>query len=243
MFSNEIFGIVEDDEGCLWLSCSRGVFRVRKSDLAGLDSGRLKTIPCVTCGKADGMESPQCNGGGQTRGWKSADGRLWFPTSKGLATVDPKTVTIRRTPPQVYIEQVVADKRALILDELARVRNRPPDVPLRMPPGRGDVEFHYTALNLSAPEKGRFKYKLEGIDPDWMDAGGCRTAYYNHIPPGDYLFHVIASNDSGVWNEIGALSPWCFCRITGRRGGLKAWGRCSFSASPPVAHYMLPEEG
>ena len=204
LFSNEIFEIVEDDEGCLWMSCSRGVFRVRKSDLANLDAGRLKTIPCVTCGKADGMESPQCNGAGKPAAWKSADGRLWFPTSKGLVTVDPKTITVDRLPPQVYIEQVIADKKPLIQDELTGARNAPPGRPMRIPPGRGDFEVHYTALNLSAPEKSRFRYKLEGINSEWVEAGTRRTAYYNNISPGEHQFHVIACNKDGEWNQTGA---------------------------------------
>lgn len=210
LFSNEIFEILEDDESCLWMSCSRGVFRVRKSDLTSLDAGRLKTIPCVTCGKADGMESPQCNGAGKPAAWKIADGSLWFPTGKGLVTVDPKTITIDRIPSQVYIEQIIADKKPLIKGELTGARTVPPRVPVQVPPGRGDFEVYYTVLNLSAPDKSRFKYKLEGIDSDWVDAGGRRTAYYNNIPPGNYLFRVIACNKDGVWNEAGASLAMVF---------------------------------
>ncbi|HEY3915855.1 MAG TPA: triple tyrosine motif-containing protein, partial [Verrucomicrobiae bacterium] len=77
--------------------------------------------------------------------------------------------------------------------------------PIRIPPGRGELEFHYTALSLSAPEKNRFAYKLEGVDREWIDAGSRRTAYYYNIYPGQYRFHVIACNNDGIWNETGAV--------------------------------------
>jgi len=78
-----------------------------------------------------------------------------------------------------------------------------PTYPLTVPPGRGELEFHYTALSYTVPEKNRFKYKLEGFDSDWVEAGTRRTAFYNNTPPGSYTFRVIAGNNDGVWNELG----------------------------------------
>jgi signal transduction histidine kinase len=75
---------------------------------------------------------------------------------------------------------------------------------LVVPPGRGEVEIHYTALSFRAPEKNRFKYKLEGVDRDWIEAEGRRVAYYNNLAPRDYGFQVIACNNDGIWNETGA---------------------------------------
>lgn len=207
LFSDVIFSILEDDEGWLWMSCPQGVFRVRKNDFAALDQGTLTTLSSIVYGKADGMESPQCNGAGKPSAWKSSDGRLWFPTSKGLVTVDPRTVKIDHHPPTVYIEQVVADRKPLLSSGASDSQNAlaPGSAAmLRIPPGHGELQFQYTALNLAAPQKSRFQYKLDNIDADWVDAGTRRTAYYNNLPPGTYQFHVKACNQDGVWNETGA---------------------------------------
>jgi len=208
LFSDEIFEILEDDDGWLWMSCSKGVFRVRKKDLDALDRGECEHFASVVYGKSDGMESPQCSGVGKPGAWKSRDGRLWFATSKGLVTVDPKTTRINLAPPPVYIEQVSADRKTLAnalwqaKREKASKGPKPPVVVV--PPGRGELEFHYTALNLQAPENCRFKYKLAGLDVDWIDAGTRRVAHYNNVYPDRYDFQVIACNKDGVWNESGA---------------------------------------
>jgi len=199
LFSDEIFSIVEDDEGWLWMSCSKGVFRARKRDFDDFDAGKTKSIASIVYGKTDGMESPQCNGAGKPAVWKGRDGRLWFPTSKGVVAVDPRTTKIDRVPPPVYIEHVLVDKKPLPQEFGTNDRRT-----VKIPPGNGELEFQYTALSLSAPEKERFKYKLQNIDSDWVDAGSRRTAHYNNLSPGKYGFQVIACNKDGVWNEMGA---------------------------------------
>lgn len=197
LFSDEIFSIIEDDEGWLWMSCSRGVFRARKRDFDEYDAGRMKSIASIAYGRTDGMESPQCNGAGKPSVWKARDGLLWFPTSKGVVVVDPRTMKMDHVPPPVYVEQVTVDKAPLKFAAGG-------EAPIHVRPGHGELEFHYTALNLSAPEKTHFKYKLDKIDTDWVDAGNRRTAYYNNVSPGTYTFHVIACNKDGIWNEAGA---------------------------------------
>ena len=204
LFSDEIFSIVEDDEGWLWMSCSKGVFRVRKQDFEDYDQGKTGRLASIAYGKSDGMESPQCNGAGKPAAWKSRDGRLWFPTSKGVVAINPKTIRIDRMPPPVYVEQLIADKKALLpLSGLW-------EGPVRIPPGRGELEFHYAALSLSSPGRDRFKYKLDSVDSDWVDAGSRRTAYYNNVSPGHYRFHVIACNKDSIWNETGASLEFVF---------------------------------
>jgi ligand-binding sensor domain-containing protein/signal transduction histidine kinase len=208
LFSDEIFGILEDDEGWLWMSCSQGIFRVRKQNLDDLDSGGIEMIGSSVYGKNDGMESPQCNGGGKPSAWKSSDGRLWFPTSKGLVVVDPKTVGGNRVPPAVFIESVVADAKTIengrnnLAGAASVLRSR--TAPLRVRPGQGELEFQYTALDFSAPEETRFKYRLDKVDGAWIDAGGRRVAYYNNLAPGTYRFEVTAGNRAGGWNPNGA---------------------------------------
>jgi len=201
LFSDEIFEILEDDVGWLWMSCSKGVFRVRKDDFDAIDQGARESVVSIAYGKADGMESPQCNGSAKPAGYKTADGRLWFATSKGLVMVDPKSVKRNLIPPPVYIEQVVADKEQTARHHAASIPIAPSDsAPIRIGPGRGELEFHYCALSFQQPERCRFKYKLEDVDPDWIDAGSQRAAFYNNLSPGDYRFHVIACNPDGVWS-------------------------------------------
>jgi ligand-binding sensor domain-containing protein/signal transduction histidine kinase len=208
LFSDEIFAVIEDNQGWLWMSCSKGVFRVRKRDLDAFDDKKIETIASLVYGKNDGMESPPMNGNGKPSAWKSSDGRLWFPTSKGLVAVNPETIRIDEEPPAVFIETVAADEKTVAngRDELAGVTSvlARRSVPLVVPPGRGELEFQYEALGFSAPEKERFKYRLEGVDSKWINAGLRRAAYYYNLAPGTYHFQVSACNQDGVWNETGA---------------------------------------
>jgi len=208
LFSDEIFGILDDSQAWLWMSCSKGIFRVRKKDLDAFDRGKIETIPSLAYGKNDGLETPQCNGGGKPSAWKSRDGRLWFPTSKGLVTVDPKTVKLDEEPPSVFIEVVVADERTIetgrtdLAGATTVLKRR--TSPLRIPPGRSELEFQYAALDFAAPEKEHFEYRLEGVDAGWINAGTRRVAYYNNLAPGRYRFEVKACNKDGVWNQAEA---------------------------------------
>jgi ligand-binding sensor domain-containing protein/signal transduction histidine kinase len=207
LFSNEIFEILEDDFGWLWMSCSKGVFRVSKKNLDDFDARRIPALTSIVYGHDDGMESVLC-GDGKPGAWKSRDGVLWFPTGNGLVAFDPRILKIDRTPPPVYVEDVIADHRSLTYPNalgqpggLSFQTSFPME--LRVPPGRGELEFHYTAITLQRPERSRFKYKLEGIDPEWIDAGTRRAAYYNNLSPGHYRFSVTACNSDGVWNDAG----------------------------------------
>ena len=111
LFSDEIFDILEDNEGYLWMSCSKGVFRVAKKDFDDFDQGKINAVSCLAFGKSEGMESPQCSGTGKPAGWKTQDGRLWFPTSKGLVMVNPVTIRKDNFRPPVYIESVLAEQK------------------------------------------------------------------------------------------------------------------------------------
>jgi ligand-binding sensor domain-containing protein/signal transduction histidine kinase len=208
--SDEIFEILEDDDGFLWMSCLNGIFRVGKKSLDDFDRGKITSIPCTSYGKTDGMVSLQCNGVSKPAGWKARDGRLWFATTKGLVVADPK-VKANETPPPVVIEEVMADKREVLgfrFQVSGNGQHLKPETEtlgtLSIPPSHGELEFHYTALSFQDPEKNRFKYKLEGVDREWVDAGGRRVAYYNNLDPGRYEFRVMACNNDGLWNSSGA---------------------------------------
>jgi signal transduction histidine kinase/ligand-binding sensor domain-containing protein/CheY-like chemotaxis protein len=191
LFDDGIWLILEDGQSNLWMSSPRGIFRVSKQDLNDFADGRITSIASVAYDKADGLKSSQGVGGSQPVGWKSRDGRLWFSTFQGVTVVDPQRMSTNALPPPVVIEEILVDGEALAADS-------------RVPAGREKFEFHYTGLSLLAPERVRFKYMLEGVDRQWIDAGTRRVAYYTNIPPGDYRFRVLASNNDGVWNETGA---------------------------------------
>ncbi len=195
LFDDIVFRVLEDDRGDFWMSCNRGIFRVARRQFDDLDRGRIKRLNSVAYDAHDGMPSRECNGGFQSAGWKDSGGKLWFPTIKGAVAVDPQNVRTNGLPPPVVVEEVTADDKALDPGRQAQV-----------PPDAGKIEIRYTALSLLHPAKVRFKYKLEGYDRDWIDAGTQRVAHYTNLPPGVYTFRVMASNDDGVWNETGATT-------------------------------------
>lgn len=192
LFDDVVFRILEDGDNNLWMSCNKGIFRVSKKELNDYADGSRQTINSVVFGTADGMKSRECNGGFQPAGFRTKDGRLWFPTIKGPVMIDlHKSNSVI---PSVKIEQIFVDNQfAAPLDQI------------EVEPGRGNIEFRYTALSFLNPERMMFKYKLEGYDEDWVNAGTRREAYYTQVPPGNYRFRVIASNNDGVWNETGAV--------------------------------------
>lgn len=198
LFNDEIFQILSDGYGYLWMSSNKGVFRVSKRQLEAYAAGRLARITGTLYGQSDGLKSKECNGGFQPAGWATHDGRLLFPTMKGgLAIVNPGQLKPNPIPPPVAIERASVDGT-----DFNTVQ------PFRAKPGKGQLEFEFTALSLIAPEKIRFKYRLEGFDKDWVDAGTRRVAYYTNISPGEYRFTVIACNNDGVWNYNGASLPF-----------------------------------
>ena len=192
------------------MSSYGGIFCVSKEELNRCADGQVASVNCMVYDKADGLRSLECSGGFQPAGCTTPDGRLWFPTLKGLAAIDPTTVHINPVPPPVLIEELTVDDQAVSLLETNPVAAR---TPLRIPPGQRRFEFRYTGLSLVAPEKMRFKYRLDGLESQWVDAHTRRVAYYSYLKPGDYKFRVIACNNDGVWNDIGAslaltVLPW-----------------------------------
>jgi ligand-binding sensor domain-containing protein/signal transduction histidine kinase len=189
LLDDVVFRILEDGEGNFWLSGNKGVSRVARQELEALARGEIRSVSPTAYGTADGMKSNECSGIANPAGWKSRDGRLWFPTARGIVVIDPTRVTPSPVPPLVKIERVVADGEPL--------------ASLDVPPGKRRWDFEYTAPSFLAPHRVRFKYRLERYDADWVDAGTQRTAHYTRLPPGQYVFRVTASSPDGVWNEKG----------------------------------------
>ena len=192
LFNNGVFAIMEDSRDNFWISCNRGIYRVSHQQLNDYAAGKISGITCTAYGKQDGLVNPECNGGRQPSALKTPDGKFWFPTQAGVAIVDPEAMRYNPLPPPVLIESVTVDQSK------ADWGNG-----LRILPGQSNLEIQYTGLSFVKPDQVRFKYKITGLDPDWIDAGTRRTANYSYIPPGDYSFTVIAANSDSVWNNQG----------------------------------------
>ncbi|HEU4511353.1 MAG TPA: two-component regulator propeller domain-containing protein [Pyrinomonadaceae bacterium] len=193
LLDDVVYRILEDGQNNLWLSCRKGVFHISKRELDEFARGMIASIAPVAYGTADGMMTRECSGGGDPAGWKGRDGKLWFPTIKGVAMIDPARMKTNLHAPPVVIEQIRIDEKSFA-----------PSERLELPAGTTRFDLDYTAPSFVAPEKVRFKYKLEGFDNDWIDSGTRRIAYYTNLRPGAYTFRVIASNNDGVWNQTGA---------------------------------------
>ena len=190
---NQISGILEDRKGNFWFSCSQGLFKVKKSEFDDIDLGKIGRVTCHLYGVGDGLRSSAFAAGYQPNAWKTTDGALLFTSLKGLVAVDPERTSFNGLIPPVSIEKVLINTKPAETDRDAVI-----------PPGEGEVEIHYTALSYLAPEKMQFKYRLDGFDNEWVDAGTRRFAHYASLPHGKYTFRVIACNNDGIWNEAGA---------------------------------------
>ena len=188
-----LFSVLDDGRGSLWMGGLTGVTRVEKRSLDDFDAGRVARVNASTYDKSDGMRSSQCNRGGHPGAWRDGRGRLWFSTLRGLAVVDPARIPPNAPPPPVTLEEVRVDDAILA-----------PDAPAVLSSGAKRLEFHYTAPVFSAPDKVRFRYKLEGFDADWVDAGTRRVAYYTNVPPRRYRFQVIAGSAGDTWSDKSA---------------------------------------
>ena len=189
----KVFEILEGDGDGLWMSSNKGIFRVSRADVIERMAGRRGPFTARAIGRADGLPTAQCNGASSPAGLRDADGRIWFPTLKGLVGVDPARLRSNTTVPPVVIDRILVDGRPV-----AGVS------PVELPPRTGKIEIHYDGLSFQAPEKVRFRYRLEGFEASWVDAGTRRSAFYTSLPPGDFVFRVVAANNDGVWNETGA---------------------------------------
>ncbi len=195
LFNDTVYQVLEDDKQALWMSCNKGIYTIDKKQLDDFAEGKINRLRCTAYDKTDGMKSSECSGGSSPAGCKTGDGKLCFPTGKGLVIIDPGNIPANTIPPPVKIEDISIDNRIIQLT---------PGRKIYLGPGAKDFEIRYTALSFLAPQKVRFKYRLEGFNDGWLEADTRRTAYFTNIPPGDYRFRVIACNNDGVWNQTGA---------------------------------------
>jgi hypothetical protein len=201
LFDNGVFRVIEDDAGNFWISCNLGIYRVKKDELNDFAAGRTSTVSSIPYNRRDGMLNSECNGGGQPAGIKSRDGRIWFPTQKGIAVIKPSAVPFNGQPPPVVIESLIIDTKPV-----------PVKSSINIEPGQTNLELHYSGLSFINPELVKFKYKLDGLDHEWIDAGTRRTALQ--------CWRRIAMA-SGTNKGHRSLSVCC--RRFGRHGGSWSW--------------------
>jgi ligand-binding sensor domain-containing protein/signal transduction histidine kinase len=184
-----IGNILEDSESNLWIGSNKGISRLSRHDLDAVAAGTGQAMQPIVLGKADGMKTIDLNTGTQPNGWRAHDGRLWFPTTKGVVVVDPAHLSFNDRPPSPRIEGMIADEAHINLASS-----------VRLPPGTRRLEIRYTAPNLSSPERTQFRTRLEGFDEQWVAGGTPRVADYTNLSPGHYTFHVSARVEAGNWN-------------------------------------------
>jgi PAS domain S-box-containing protein len=190
--------VMEDDDHSFWLYTACGLVRIARPELDEWATDPTRTIQTTVFESSDGVNShslPFYSG----RVAKSSDGKIWFLPLEGVSVIDPRHLPINKIPPPVHIEQITADRKTYWQNSSGDATSSRP----KLPPLVRDFEIDYTALCLVAPEKVRFRCKLEGRDRDWQDVGNRRQAYYSDLSPGNYRFRVAACNNSGVWNEAG----------------------------------------
>jgi signal transduction histidine kinase/ligand-binding sensor domain-containing protein len=197
---------IEDDDRSMWLYTACGLVRIARSELDAWAADPNRTIQATVFDSSDGVRVLSSPGHYHPQVAKSSDGKLWFLPWDGVSVIDPHHIPFNKVPPPVHIEQVTADRKTywqnLSADaSSSRLSSSQP----RLPPLVRDLTIDYTALSFVAPEKVLFRYKLQGMDRDWQDAGNRRQAFYTNLSPGNYRFRVAACNNSGVWNEAGTF--------------------------------------
>jgi ligand-binding sensor domain-containing protein/signal transduction histidine kinase len=192
--------ILEDDSGRLWLGGNRGIACVSKRDFAGSAPARLNSVFPYHYGVASGMASEECATGFFPSGLKTKSRLLWFPTLKGVVVANPQLLPTNAVTPAVLLEEILVDGQPLSAGPATAT-------PLRIGAGRHRLELRYTAINFESPERMSFRHQLEGLDPEWVEAGPRRAAFYNYVPPGEYRFRVAASHGGAAWSDaVAALS-------------------------------------
>jgi signal transduction histidine kinase/ligand-binding sensor domain-containing protein len=190
-----VSGMVETESGDLWTSGFSGVTHVRADELKRWLRDPDYAVSAEEFNTLDGLPGLPAERYPEPSIVEAENGRLWFATIKGIAWLDPMALARNYNPaqPTVLVTSLATGGRAY-----SNFRN------LALPPHAGSVEIDYTALSLAIPERVRFRYKLEGLENDWQDVGTRRVAFYTNLPPRHYRFHVIACNNDGIWNDVGA---------------------------------------
>ena len=191
LLDDGIQAMVFDNDGFLWVDSSRGLFKVSRQSLNDFADGKTNRVTCVAYNHPADVR-PADWSAQENSCCRTPDGRIWFPSSKGVVMIDPSNIPANKVAVQVHIHRVRANGRDLGGSKAAVVQ-----------PGKGDLEFYYTAPSFISPQAVQFRYWLEGYDQNPVFAENRRLALYTNLKPGKYIFHVIAANADGFWNDHG----------------------------------------
>lgn len=214
--SHPMYRVLEDGAGSFWISTPRGILELEREALEEVLAGKRSRLSLLSYGVDDGMRTIECHGLSQPAGGRAADGTLWFPTSRGF-------VKVRRASGQSLARPLAQIDDVRISGSRVAHEGR-----LRLEAGARNIELQYSAVRLTNPGKIRFRYRMEGFDPAWVEAGGVRSARYNQLPPGPYRFQVQARDPAGEWGNVASLeveqSPrfyqtWWFVLLCGLSAG------------------------
>ncbi|HEY1755615.1 MAG TPA: two-component regulator propeller domain-containing protein [Bryobacteraceae bacterium] len=195
LFDGEIYGIVPDRQGRLWMACSKGIFSVARADFLRVMAGQAKTFSSTPYSPTDASRVIECKPGVQPGILRVSDGQIWFSTIRGLIVIDPEHLKRNVPPPPVVIENPIVNGEVESAESIGGLA-----------PGEKNLEFNYTGLSFLSPTRLTFKYKLEGYDKDWINAGTRRQAFYTNLPPKTFHFRVTACNVAdNLCNETGSV--------------------------------------
>ncbi|MDZ7808692.1 MAG: two-component regulator propeller domain-containing protein [Gracilimonas sp.] len=207
-----IHWISQDDNGWLWMSSNRGVFKINKSELNAYLDNESEIFTLLHYGRAEGMRNPEGNGSVQEAGLRTSDGDFWFATQEGVAIFSQDREDTLAFPPTVLINSITAGGNSYTSDKVM------------IDEGYKSFAINFNALTFPTSEKARFRYRLIGIDDSWNEVSGQRSVSYNDVPAGDYTFEVLAANNNGIWSEKPAIAsitvqpffyeqPWFFILV------------------------------
>jgi ligand-binding sensor domain-containing protein/signal transduction histidine kinase len=201
LVSDDIQQIQSDTLGKLWLGTDSGLQSVAWDELFRVRKNKLERVAGITYSRPDGLPTPQFTGGHGNLSLRDSAGNLWFSLAAGAVRVNPKFTATRAGPAPIHIESIASQGE--ILWQFERHPHPVNEAMLVLPAGAAGIQFRFTATQLRAPEKLRFRHRLHGLDNGWQDAGTERATSYASLPPGNYTFEVSATNHDGVWNEAG----------------------------------------
>jgi len=192
LHSDLIYSIVPDLQGNFWMDTPEGFFRVSQRELNAAADGQLAQVTCAVYDGSHVIKSAE-KLAGEYAGCLTHDGRIWLSSAKGVILIDPTHLPVNSQPPPIQLLRVRIDGAEYPVDQAPDLLG-----------GARNVEFEYGAIDYQAPERIRYRYRLEGFQNEWVDAETRRSAYFTNLPPGHYRFQVKACNADEVWNEEGA---------------------------------------
>lgn len=207
-----IHWISQDENGWLWMSSNRGVFKINKSELNAYLDKDSDIFTLLHYGRAEGMRNPEGNGSVQEAGLRTSDGYFWFATQEGVAIFSQDQTGTQKFPPTVLINSITAGGNSYTSNEVV------------IDKGYKSFTVNFHALTFPSSEKARFRYRLIGVDDSWNEISDQRSASYNDVPSGDYKFEVLAANNNGIWSKKPAIAsitvqpffyeqPWFFILV------------------------------